>query len=238
MIIRASALLALLGMSCRAIAPWIHSREGRPNEVNIAFTLQNNLLFLQGTSINQKTGRFFYASATPKAIIDRGLVDQFGGPKGPFRLTVSPMKSFVFTPLFLELGQTGDAMIGWEVFQPNAITIDYRSGLITLQEDGIYTSMMTVYRFTGAPAVDVDVDGRRMTAIIDTALPDTMAIPGPTIGRETAHVAIAGTDMGDVDVHIGGVDQARIGNRLLSKFLISIDYRAGQVGLWRDPRIR
>jgi len=236
-IMRASALAALLGTSC-ALLPWTQGHEGRPTEINVSFNLQNNLVFLQGVSINQKTGRFFFASATPKTIIDRRIADQFGGPNVPYWLVMNQRKSFRFAPMFLELGAAGDAMIGWEVFQPNAITIDYRSGLLTLQQEGIYTSMMTVYRFTGSPAVDVDINGQRMTAVIDTALPDTMAIPGPTTGRGRAHIAIAGTDIGDVDVRMGGVTQARIGNRLLSKFLISIDYHSGQVGLWRDPRIK
>jgi len=48
---------------------------------------------------------------------------------------------------------------------------------------------------------------------------------------------IAGTDFGNVDVKFANVAQPRIGNRLLSKFLISIDYGKREVGLWRDPRI-
>jgi hypothetical protein len=48
---------------------------------------------------------------------------------------------------------------------------------------------------------------------------------------------IAGTDFGNVDIALGDVSSARAGNRLLSKFLVSIDYGQREVGLWRDPRI-
>ena len=51
-----------------------------------------------------------------------------------------------------------------------------------------------------------------------------------------AHVKIA-ADFGDVEVLAADVTAARVGNRLLSRFLVSIDYGKHQVGLWRDPRI-
>jgi hypothetical protein len=33
------------------------------------------------------------------------------------------------------------------------------------------------------------------------------------------------------------VARARVGNRLLSHYLVTIDYGRRMVGLWRDPRI-
>jgi hypothetical protein len=76
-----------------------------------------------------------------------------------------------------------------------------------------------------------------MSAVVDTANPDTLELPGETKGRGRAHVSIAGTDFGQIDVSYSpALGQPRVGNRLLSRFLVSIDYGRGIVGLWRDPR--
>ena len=45
-----------------------------------------------------------------------------------------------------------------------------------------------------------------------------------------------GTDFGSIDVRLADVSTPRVGNRLLSKFLVTIDYGQREVGLWRDPR--
>ena len=51
------------------------------------------------------------------------------------------------------------------------------------------------------------------------------------------HVGIAGTDFGAIDAGYANIPAARIGNRLLSRFLVTIDYGQHVIGLWRDPRI-
>src|SRR6266545_3230394 len=106
-----------------------------------------------------------------------------------------------------------------------SVTIDGRSG-------------MTVFPFAAEPMINVTVDGRSVAAIVDTTSPDTLVLPRGTAaaGRRTAHLVVGGTDFGNVDVLFADVAQARAGNRLLSKFLVAIDYGRRQVGLWRDPR--
>jgi len=88
--------------------------------------------------------------------------------------------------------------------------------------------------------INVIVDGRTIPVVVDTASPDTLTLrsAGTTAGRRSAHVQIAGTDFGNVDVDYADVATPRIGNRLLSRFLISIDYGRRRIGLWRDPRTR
>ena len=81
------------------------------------------------------------------------------------------------------------------------------------------------------------LDGTLLRAVVDTSSPDTLILPRGNGGRGRASVAIAGTNFGSVDVRFANVQRARVGNRLLSKFLITIDYGKRQVGLWRDPRI-
>jgi hypothetical protein len=94
---------------------------------------------------------------------------------------------------------------------------------------------MTIFRFQAEPMIDVAIDGRETAVIVDTSSPDTLVLPGPN-GRGTVDVAIAGTSFGPTDVRYAPVLHARIGNRLLSKFLVSIDYRHRLVGVWHDPR--
>ncbi|HYM62918.1 MAG TPA: hypothetical protein VEZ11_18675 [Thermoanaerobaculia bacterium] len=99
---------------------------------------------------------------------------------------------------------------------------------------------MTLFRYDEAPAVGIEIDGRTATAIIDTANADTLVMPRGRhpAGRAKAHIVVAGIDFGKVDIRYADVSDTRLGNRLLSKFLISIDYGKRVVGLWRDPRIR
>jgi hypothetical protein len=84
--------------------------------------------------------------------------------------------------------------------------------------------------------INVVVDGREVAAIVDTTSPDTLVLSGPD-ARGSVNVLIAGTDFGATDVQYANVSQARVGNRLLSRFLVTIDYGRKVVGLWRDNRI-
>ncbi len=229
-----TALLAALFTSC-SLLPW--QGEAAPNEVNLAFTLENNLVFLTTAEINNHAGRVLFGSANLRTIIDPAFDEQVHGFR--YRLQLNNRESIPFTPVVMSLGGVGDAIVGADIWDAKAVTIDYRAGLVTYQKEGIYPDSMTVFRFDGEPKVLAEIDGRAIPAVVDTALPDTLVLPrGSTpAGRHTAHVNIAGTDFGNVDIALGNVSQARIGNRLLSKFLVSVDYGRRQVGLWRDPRI-
>ena len=119
-----------------------------------------------------------------------------------------------------------------------AVTIDYGKGLVTWQLDGIHPEYMTLYSFQGEPSIMVRVNGEDIAAIVDTASPDTLVLPRRSgSDRARASVAVAGTDFGDIDIALAETGRPRSGNRLLSKFLVTIDYGRKQVGLWRDPRI-
>ena len=215
--------------------PW--RDEPVADEVNVAFTIQNNLLFLTTATIEGHRGRFFFGSAEPRSVVDPRVVQVIGGPRSPLHLQLGDRATLPFTPVSLDLGKAGDAIIGADVWDGHVVTIDYRSGLLIYQKSGMQPAYMRTFRFSGPPAVDVSVDGRTIAAVVDTALPDTIVLPRATAGRGTAHVAFGGADFVKVDVKYANVTQARIGNRLLSKFLVSIDYGSHTVGLWRDPRI-
>lgn len=227
--------MIFLVFSCRSM-PWQGEKPAN-NEVNLAFTIENNLLFLSTTTINHQRGRIFFGSANAKTVIDPSFAARLGA--GRYALHLNERETLPFTPVFLSLGGVGDALVGSDVWGSRAVTIDYRSGLLTYQKDGIHADFMTLFRYDAEPAIVAEIDGRAIPVIVDTALPDTIVLPrgNASAARRVARVRIAGTNFGDVDVALANVSQARIGNRLLSKFLITVDYGRRQVGLWRDPRI-
>lgn len=227
-------LIALLLTACSSAMPW-HD-EPVATEVNLAFTVQNNLLYLSSAMIDDHKGRYFFGSAEPRSVLDRRFAAAIG-TRRTYALQLRERESIRFSPALLDLGNSGDALIGADIFDAGAVTIDYHDGLLTYQKEGIHPELMTLFRFTGEPSINVRVDGRAVVAIVDTAVPDTLILPGEKNGREKANVTVAGIDFGSVDVRFANIPQARIGNRLLSKFLVTIDYRRQQVGLWRDPRI-
>lgn len=230
---RATALaLTLLVLSCSRFVPW--QKEPQNEEVNLAFTLEQNLIHLQSVRIDDREGRFILGSAAPRTIVD---------PRFPLRparshvLQIGQRQTVGIEPAPRDLQGVADAIIGVEAWRNRAISIDYRSGLVTYQKEGIHTGYMEIFRYPAEPMIEVSVNGRTVAAIVDTTSPDTLVLPGSASGRGTVNVRIGKTDFGVTDVQYANVSRARIGNRLLSHYLVTIDYGRRMVGLWRDPRI-
>lgn len=224
---------ALFAASCSIRLPWRDEPIGQ--EVNVAFILQNNLLFLPSATIDGRPGRFLFGSAEPQTVLD----PKFAQSIPAHTLQLNERESLRLNPVIVDLHGVGDGIVGAEVWSGHAVTIDYHAGLLTYQKQGIFPADMVLYNYADAPAINVVVDGRRMPAIVDTASPDTLTLPRgeSPAGRRSARVQIADIDFGNVDVRLAEVTAPRVGNRLLSRFLVSIDYGRKQVGLWRDPRI-
>ena len=215
----------MLCASCRSTLPWSNEPVGQ--ETNLALVMRNNLLFIPSLTIDGRPGKFLLGSADPASVLD----PRFGSGAN-HTLQLNERTSLRVTSVNADLHGIGDAIIGADAWDSFAVTIDYRAGLLTLQREGIHPEMMTVYRFSAEPTITVNVDGKAINAIVDTASPDTLVLPGAATGRKTARVKIADTDFGAIDVRAGGASVARVGNRLLSKFLVSIDYGKKQVGLF------
>ena len=228
---RATCAAALVFASCSLRLPW--SNEPVGDEVNVAFMIKNNLLFLPSVTLDGHPGRFLLGSANPQTVVDSKFA------QSAHSLQLNERQSLPLSPVVDDLHGVGDAIIGADAWGRNAITIDFRAGLLTLQKYCIRADMMTVYTYAEAPMINVIVDGRTIPVVVDTASPDTLTLrsAGTTAGRRSAHVQVAGTDFGNLDVQYADVASPRIGNRLLSRFLVTIDYRRRIVGLWRDPRI-
>jgi hypothetical protein len=226
------AAVVLFAAACSLSLPW--SNEPIGQEINVAFVLQNNLLFLPSATVDHRPGRFLFGSADARTVLD----PKFAAATTEHSLQFNERESVRLAPEIIDLHGVGDGIIGADVWGGHAVSIDYHAGLLTYQKQGIFPADMVLYNYTDAPMINVIVDGRRTGAIVDTASPDTLVLPrgDAPAGRRKASVQIADIDFGNVDVRLADVSAPRIGNRLLSRFLVSIDYGRRQVGLWRDPR--
>jgi hypothetical protein len=226
----ARTILALLVLSCSR--PWSGEKI---DEINLVFTLQKNQIVV-GATVAERSGAFVVGSAQPKTVIDRAFL-----PVAPdrVRLVLSDRFSTEVAPVVEDLGGMLDGILGADAWQNTTLTVDYSKQLLTLSRQSAKSMEGRLHRFSGAPALAVLVDGRREEAIIDMALPDTMTLPRQGrqgSARTKVRLELAGYDMGIVDAAITDSTAIRIGNRLLSKFLVTIDFRHGTVALWRDPR--
>jgi hypothetical protein len=223
--------LAMLTLSCARVLPW--SKEPVGSEVNLAFTLEQNLIRLSTVRIDGREGRFILGTAAPRTIVD----SRFGlGSSRNHAIQLNQRETIRIEPAPANLGGVADAIIGIEPWRNHAISIDYRVGLVTYQKEGIKSGLMHIYHFPDEPMINVIVNGREIAAIVDTTSPDTLVLPGPD-QRGMATVTVADADFGTIDVQYANVTRARVGNRVLSRFLVTIDYGRKVVGLWRDPRI-
>jgi hypothetical protein len=224
--------MALLALSCSRVLPW--GREPVNTDVSLAFTLDKNLVRLDTVSIDGREGAFLLGTAAPRTVVDTNFPLAAGGRH---LLQLRERDSLRLQPYRLDLGGVADAIIGAETWGRYAVSIDYHSGLVTYQRQGIRTGFMTIFHYEVAPKIYVNVDGLDFAALVDTASPDTIVLPRRTSGRGNARVIVAGTDFGPIDVRYADVSEARVGNRILSRFLVTVDYGRRVVGLWRDPRI-
>lgn len=222
--------LAVLTASCARYLPW--RNEPQNEEVNLAFTLDRNLIELPPTLlIDNHPGRFILGTAARQTVLDSAF------PAPGRALKIREHESLPISPVRVNLQGVADAIVGADAWRNQSISIDYRSGLVTYQKSGIERSQMQTFTYRDQPSIWVHVNGQRIAAVVDTSSPDTLVLPAREAQRGTVQVVVAGVDFGATDVQFANVTRARIGNRLLSRFLISIDYGRRVIGLWRDPRI-
>ncbi len=226
-----------MSASCVSL-PWRDEPTGQ--KVNLAFTIEKNLLVVGSATVEGRPGRFLFGSVEPRTVLDATFAQSLRAARGGrLALQLGQRQAVDVTPVIADLRGVADGIIGADAWGGRAVTIDYRAGLLTYQKEGIHPEQMTVYAFSAEPKISVVVDGRTLSAIADTASPDTLVLPrgAAAAHRAKAHVVVSGVDFGSVDIAFGDVAAPRAGNRLLSKFLVTIDYGRREVGLWRDPRI-
>ena len=230
----ASLGAALVLSGCSSILPWRNEPIGE--EVNVVFALEKNLVVLPSATIDGSPGRFVFGSAEPRTLLDPAFARKL--PTSLHRLQLNEKESLPVASVPVNLAGVADAIVGGDVWGAHAVTLDYRSGVLTYQREGIHPELMTVSSFADQPMVNVSIDGRNVGAVVDTASPDTLILPrgSEPAGRRNAHIQLANADLGTIDIRLADVTVPRLGNRILSKFLVTIDYGKHRVGLWRDPR--
>jgi hypothetical protein len=212
--------------SCRSL-PWnIHSSK----QTTLAFE------FLRGqpvvkAEIGGIAGRFVVGSAHPRTLV-RGRARANDVVSLGFRTAVR------IDPRVAPLETTADGILAIDVWrETGTLTVDYARRVITIGGESPFADVPRE-RFEGAPAVSVLAAGIALRAIVDTSYPGGLIIP------ESQRSRFSGTQ---VDVELNGlrtsvpllvapVPEPRIGNALLRHYLVMIDYRAGIVAVWPDPR--
>lgn len=220
----------LLLASCTL--PW--AGETR-NEINLVFTWRNNQMILEA-SVDGRNGEFIVGSAQPQTLLD----PRFATRTERVRLVLGERFSTLVTPVVGDLGGIADGILGADAWRDSTLMIDYPRQLVIVSSQPAEVMDKTLHSFAGPPSIPITVNGKREVAIIDLALPDTLVLPitGQAIPGQRTRVAlqIEHHDLGMVDAGFAQSSTIRIGNRLLSRFLVQIDYRRGVVSLWRDPR--
>src|SRR5258708_7571237 len=127
--------------SCSFTLPWAHEPIGQ--EINLAFVIRNNLVFLPSATIEGRTGQFLLGTAAPHTVLDRAFAGSQTSRQ--MRLELDQKESLRFTPDLIDMHGVADAIVGADVWGTRAISIDYASGLITYQKEGIHPELMTIF---------------------------------------------------------------------------------------------
>ena len=210
----------------------------QPRTDHVAFKLRDNLLVIPAT-VGGNPGEFILGTAQSHTTLDprfpaassrSGKVPVLLGSR--LRLETSVERT--------SMSAVADGILGSSAFANLTLGIDYRRGLITLSRERVPAEGAAKSRFEGTPTLPISVDGTPFRGVIDTTNPDTILLPeavfGPA-GRRPVSLRIGNLDLGTTDARVGPVSDIRIGNRILEKFFVSIDYDRGEISLWPSEPI-
>jgi hypothetical protein len=221
------AVSVLLAASCRSL-PW---RSASVEAINLAVSIEKNLL-VSSEIVDGRPARVLFGSAHSQTILD----DQFAKGTNPVRVELGDRRSAAVRPIVHDLAGVADVLVGMDVWRGRAVTFDYQRQLIAIAASANTPDDFMTYRFEATPAIPVTVDGVSYFAIVDVASPDSLIVPrnGAAQGRREAVVQI-GADKFKTDVLFSDTNHPRMGARILSRYLLRIDYGSREVGLWRRP---
>jgi len=220
------------------------SSRARPGERNFSFSTDRNLIVLRQAAVDGRPARVFLGTATPISLADPGLLKNLGpAGKNPIEVTFGDRYHTTVRPERADLAGLGDLLLGSDAFPGSTLVLDFKRGLISIlrsDETQSNTSDLHFSPFRDMPAVEIEVNGQSLPALVDTANADTVTLPlllnNGRAGRRKVDLTVAGTDLGSVDAAFANVRSARIGNRILQYFLIRIDYQHKRIALWNTSR--
>lgn len=230
--------LTLIPSGCAVVRDY-RSQPQAKDKFSLALTIDDNQLLLSSARLAGREGRFVLATGHPVTTVDRNY-NSANRSGATLELAIGERFTASIKPQVADLGKAGDALLAADLWPTSTISIDYLGGLLTVSGNRHpRPNDMQVFSFTGAPMVPITVDGRTMQAIVDTSLPDTLVLPRGSrpASRTNANVELAGRSFEQIDLAWTDTSTPRIGNRLLSRFLVIINYDRSWVGLWPDPRI-
>jgi hypothetical protein len=239
--VRATAHRSLLAAVLTAL---LASCSSPQFERNVSFRIEQNLPVIDAEIKGRHVG-MVVASAMPSSVLSGRRAREIGIEQSRARTRVffGNLAGSRISPLVLELDESipADGMLGADAWQGRTLTIDYRRRVVILTPSGPIPEGYYSWSFKGPPKISVLLDGIVVPAIVDTAIPDTAIIPEALLDdtngrRNTVDLEIAGVEFDDIDVTTAPTGDIRIGNRLLSNFLVQIDYDHRTVALWPDSR--
>lgn len=207
----------------------------RATTTHLSWTFDRNLIVV-GALVDGIAGEFLVGSSHSETVLDAG----FAGAKSGRRTVPVAMGRYSATarPVQADLQGLTDGVLGADVWSGRSLTIDYKRRLLILGRALEPVDQDARHRFAGAPAIPITIDGREERAIIDTANPDTILLPmerfGPE-GRIDVELVLGGVRFQSVDAAVAPISEIRLGNRILSEFLVTVDYRRREVSLWPNP---
>lgn len=213
-------------------------------ERNVSFRFDRNLPIIDAELEGRRVS-MVVATALPSSILDGERARQIGFEQSRWRSRVffGNLAGTKIAPLILELDDEipADGMLGADAWRGRTLTLDYRRRVAILTPSGPIQQGFYSWSFKGPPMISVVLNGIVLPAIIDTAIPDTAIIPEALLydedgRRQTVDLEIAGVRFDDIDVLAAPTGDIRIGNRLLSSFIVQIDYDHRIVALWPDTR--
>lgn len=219
------AILAAALLSGCSHVPW---RAEVPNEVNLAIRIDKNLPHVRFQAGGVR-GDGIVSTRHHQTIISSSFADR-AAPSAS--LMIGDLVQLRGQPLVADIGGAADALLGRDLWKSNVLTFDWRRGLLIVQSRVRRSDDAIEFSWEGQPAIDLVVDGSRVRAIVDTTSPEGLVLPGASAGRRSARIEVGGATMTAPVVTDPRAREARLGNQVLSRFLLQIDYGRRVVRLW------
>lgn len=221
------ALCALLlsPISCRSL-PW----NNQTPKTNLVFELRRGQPIVRA-GIGGVEGRFVVGSAHQRTLVRES------GSSGV--VSLGPRTTVRVEPQHAPLQTNADGILAIDVWrQTGTLAIDYARGVITLGGEASYEDA-SPERFETLPTVSLFIEGVPLRAVVDTSYPGGLLLPESTRSERTSTSAVIELNgiRTEVPLQWADVPEARIGNALLQRYLVIIDFRERMIALWPDARL-